>query len=119
MKLVKVTGRIFNVERVVSALVYPAQVMVFAEDYHPVTLTGEDAQRMAEALRDAGFIGEDILVNPNRISAAEDAGATMRVFMAGSDRVVSLPRELLAFPALETAATGVAGDKPRRKKGAE
>lgn len=125
MKFVKTTGRIIDVDKIPYALVYPDQTLVYPVDYHAVTLTGDDAQRMNAALKEAGFVGDGTLINPNRISVIEDAGVNKKVYLEGADRVAFIANEtiqaLLAAPAVDFPAmeTIPSLEKPRRKKASE
>lgn len=124
LTIVKTTGRTYIVEQITHALVYPDQTVVFPVDYHQVQLSGDDAQRMNEAMKTAGFVGEGTLINPARVSVIEDAGSTLKVFMDGADRPVFLDKSIEAalFPAQETQVSNptpmvtAAPEKPRRAK---
>lgn len=122
MKFIKTASRIIDVEKIPYAMIHHNQAVIFPVDYHLVALTGEDALRVREAMREVGFVGDGTLINPARISVVEDAGSTMKVFLEGSDRVVTITPQIAAklFPAPETPSSeGTPVEKPRRKKAGE
>jgi hypothetical protein len=98
------TSRSFAVERITHANVFGDQIAIFPVDYRTVMLSGAEAKRMTDALKEAGFVGDTTLINLDRISVIEDAGSNLKVFLEGADRVVIVPKtmETLLFPALES-----------------
>lgn len=102
---IQVTGRTLVIEQITHAIVFPNQTHVFPVDYHELILMGDDGKQAAEALRAAGFVGDHMLINPQRVSVIEDQGSTVRVFLEGADKILHLPKEIVAalFPVQETA----------------
>jgi hypothetical protein len=105
---IKIQGRIFIAEQITHAVQYPDQILVYPVDYRMVSISGDNAKRMNEALKAAGFVGEGTLINPARISVIEDAGTILKLYLEGADRVVCVNREYeaLLFPAQETIHDG-------------
>lgn len=115
---VKTTGCTLIVSQITHANVSPDQTVVYPANYRAVTLAGDDAKRMNEALKAAGFVGEGTLINPARLVAIEYADANnMKVFLDGAQRSVYMAREIedQIFPAQKSPEHLVA-EKPRRKK---
>jgi hypothetical protein len=106
---VKTTGRTFNTDHITHAMIVREELTVFPVDYHQVTLTGDDKNKMVAALRSAGFVGTEVLINPNRISVIEDHAENVRVYLEGADRVLYMPANFLKieFPAPETPVINI------------
>lgn len=113
MNPAKTSGRTFIPDKITHAIIVKDQVAVFPVDYHQVILTSAEKERMIEALLAAGFVGNDTLINPARVSVVEEHGANVRMTLEGADRVLYLPASFadLLFPAPESITS-----KPRRAK---
>jgi hypothetical protein len=115
---IKIQGRIFIAEQITHAVQYPDQILVYPVDYRMVSISGDDAKRMGEVLRRAGFVGEGTLVNPARLSVMEDAGTILKLTLEGADRLIMVGREYegILFPALESQSGDAAIPKKRAKR---
>jgi hypothetical protein len=60
-----------------------------------VNVSGPDFEPFLAALISAGFVGENTLINPERVSAWEDAGTGARVYFEGADRSILMPLDLM------------------------
>jgi hypothetical protein len=113
----KTTGRTFIVEHITHAIIVKDQMTVFPTEYHPISLAGEDMENMIKALRQAGFVGQETLINPSRVAVIEEHGANVRVYLEGADRILYMPADIVGqlFPAPESPIVRPAVEKRAKK----
>ncbi len=111
MRYVSTTGRTFNLDKVNYALVFNQMVQIQTAGYNQVaSISGPDFEPVMEALKGAGFVGENTLINPERVAAWEDAGTAARVYLEGADRSILMPIDLIrSLSSAGKGATEVAG----------
>ncbi len=128
MRYVTITGRTINLDKVNYAILYNEMAQVQTSGYNQIaSISGADFKPFVEALTEAGFVGENTLINPERIAAWEDAGTGARVYLEGADRSILMPIDLMrglssagkaaiAVQPVEEKALPVVEKSPRRKK---
>lgn len=121
----KTSGRTLIVENIVYAQTYPDVTLLYPALYHCVRVSGEEAGKVKAQLIACGFVGTDeVLVNPNRIVAAQENGSVLSLHLDGWEKVLIVPAQFMAVlekaarlpdpvPALETAP---GEERTRRKK---
>jgi hypothetical protein len=140
---VTIGARKYNTDTITLATVFPNLVIVHPVEFHEVRLIGEEGKRMVEALKQAGFVGTETLINAKRVSVIEDLGDNMRLWIEGMEKIAFVSRAFAAeieaavngnFPAQErvviqegtaifgrgeTAEQQIALSKARKKKASE
>jgi hypothetical protein len=106
MRYVTTTGRTINLDKVTFALLFDKMLSVQTAGYNQiVNVSGPDFEPFLAALISAGFVGENTLINPERVAAWEDAGTGARVYLEGADRSILMPLDLMK--SLSSAGKGV------------
>lgn len=120
MRYVTITGRTINLDKVNYAILYNEMAQVQTSGYNQIaSISGADFKPFVEALTEAGFVGENTLINPERVAAWEDAGTAARVYLEGADRSILMPIDLmrsLSSAGKAAIAVETVTEKPTTKK---
>ncbi len=96
MRYVTITGRSINLDKVNYALLFDQMAQFQTAGYNQIaSISGADFKPFVDALIEAGFVGENTLINPERVAAWEDAGTAGRVYLEGADRPILMPIDLM------------------------